>query len=396
MPLNHTRIEALKPKDKPYKVADERGLSLYIQPNGSKWWRFRYRVDGHEKTISLGTYPDISLAQARERREEARKQLAVGIDPSAKRQEDKQEKEIVDSHTFEVWVEKWYQHWADGKTDGHARQTLLRLQQNVLPIIGKKPISGISSDDIADIVRVVANRGALDLATRAYQTISMVFRYAIAHSKESRCRANPAAFMRPSDIIASHKKQNYARVDVTELPQLLMDIDNSATTPITRIAIKLMSLTFVRTSELIESAWAEFDLEARQWRIPASRMKMKTPHIVPLSRQAIALLSVLKDFSGHTPLLFPNHNDHSRSMSNNTILKALERMGYKGRMTGHGFRGIASTSLHEQGFDHQHIELQLAHSERNEVSAAYNHALYLPQRSLMMQAWADYLDKLRL
>lgn len=193
-------------------------------------------------------------------------------------------------------------------------------------------------------------------------------------------------------MLASRQKQNLARIDGKELPELLRHIEAYKGAATTRLAIKLMAMTFVRTTELIGARWSEFDLDTARWDIPADRMKMKTPHIVPLAAQAVNLLKTLHLITGHSVMLFPGERDHERSMSNNTILKALERMGYKGRMTGHGFRGVASTMLHEMGFDHAHIELQLAHQERNEVSAAYNHATYLSQRARMMQHWADYLD----
>jgi integrase len=241
------------------------------------------------------------------------------------------------------------------------------------------------------MVKAVAQRGALDIAKRCLQMCSQVFRYAIAHGKAAR---NPATDIRPSDILPARVKENYARIDAKELPALLRKIEGYQGTPTTRLAIKLMALTFVRTTELIEARWEEFDLAAARWDIPAARMKMKTPHTVPLSSQAIQVLQVLQEVTGGRVLLFPGERDHDKSMSNNTILKALERMGYKHRMTGHGFRGIASTVLHEQGYDHAHIELQLAHMERNSTSAAYNHALYLKQRAAMMQGWGDYLEGL--
>jgi integrase len=220
-----------------------------------------------------------------------------------------------------------------------------------------------------------------------------VFRYAIAHGLASR---NPVTDIRPADILPSRKKTNYARLDARELPGLLRKIEVYQGSSVTRCAIKLIALTFVRTSELIGARWDEFDLAAGRWDIPAERMKMRTPHVVPLSAQAIELLRTLHTITGHSALLFPGERDHEKPMSNNTILMALGRMGYKHRMTGHGFRGIASTILHEQGHEHAHIEIQLAHQERNQVSASYNHATYLPQRATMMQQWADYLDKLRI
>jgi integrase len=248
----------------------------------------------------------------------------------------------------------------------------------------------IEAPELVGMTKAIEQRGARDIAKRALETTGQVFRFAIAHGYATR---NPASEIRPSDILKSTRKVNYARVDARELPELLRTIEVYQGTHVTRLALKLMSLTFVRTSELIGAKWAEFDQETARWDIPSERMKMRTPHIVPLSRQALDVLATLRTLTGQRELLFPGDRNARKSMSNNTILKALERMGYKGRMTGHGFRGLASTILHEQGYNHEHIELQLAHAPRNAVSAAYNHALYLEPRAKMMQGWADYLEQ---
>jgi integrase len=240
------------------------------------------------------------------------------------------------------------------------------------------------------MANAIQDRGALDIAKRALETVGQIFRYSIAHGYSKR---SPSSEIRPGDILKSTRKVNYSRVDARELPALLRNIEVYQGTHVTRLAIKLMALTFVRTSELIGAKWAEFDLEAGRWDIPAERMKMRTPHIVPLARQALDVLEMLRDLKGQSEWLFPGDRSPNKPMSNNTILKALERMGYKGRMTGHGFRGLASTILHEQGYAHDHIELQLAHAPRNAVSAAYNHALYLEPRAKMMQEWADFLER---
>ncbi|MDG1096231.1 MAG: site-specific integrase [Methylophilaceae bacterium] len=269
------------------------------------------------------------------------------------------------------------------------------MEADIFPSIGKLPINEIEAHEVVETIKAIAQRGALDIAKRSHQMMGQVFRYAIAHNKEIKATRNPANDIKPSDIIESSHKQNYARVELKELPAFLRALDASNSQALTRLAVKLMGLTFVRTSELINAKWDEFDLDEKQWRIPAERMKMKTPHIVPLSMQALQTLKDLQLISGHHENVFPNQNNHTKNMSNNTILKAIEVAGYKGRMTGHGFRGLASTALHEHGFDHQHIELQLAHQQRNQVSASYNHALYLKQRTKMMQHWADYLDELK-
>lgn len=393
--LTDVAVRNYRPKDKPYKVAAGRGLHLLVKPDSTKFWVFRYRFEGKENSLSMGRYPDVSLANAEERVRASHKSISEGKDPSEKRKDAKAKKLASQANIFSLWADKWWQHWHKDKSPRHADYVKRRIDADINPSIGNLPINEIEAYLVVKTIKAIAERGALDIAKRAHQTIGQVFRYAIAHSNESQVKRNPASDVKPSDIIESRPKTNYARVELKELPQLLRDIEISKSQPLTRLAIKLMTLTFVRTTELIEAKWSEFDLDEQQWRIPAERMKMRTPHIVPLSRQAIQVLEQLKTISGHYALVFPNQNKHSRPMSNNTILKALEIAGYKGRMTGHGFRGLASTALHEQGFDHQHIELQLAHQERNQVSAAYNHALYLKQRTNMMQQWADYLDELK-
>lgn len=389
MPLTDTAIKKLKPSDKPVKVSDERGLYLLVNPSGSKLWRWKYRFDGKEKVLPLGQYPDISLAQAREAREDARKLLALGNDPMAQRKAQKIARRLAVEDTFAAIAKKWWESWKAARSDSHTLYVWRRLEADIFPAIGARPIAEIEAPELVAMMKKIEERGALDIAKRALQTCSQIFRYAIAHGAAQR---NPAVDIRPSDVLASRKKENYARVDARELPQLLRKIEVYNGSTITRVAIKLMSMTFVRTKELIGARWAEFDLDAARWDIPSERMKMKTPHIVPLSTQAVTLLRSLHTLTGHSALLFPGERDHEKPMSNNTILGALDRMGYAGQMTGHGFRGLASTLLHEQGWPHEHIELQLAHQERNQVSASYNHALYLQPRAKMMQAWSDFLD----
>jgi integrase len=259
-----------------------------------------------------------------------------------------------------------------------------------LPSLGSLQTDQITAPDIVAMVRVVEERGARDVAKRALETTGQIFRYAVAHGYATR---NPAADIRPRDILKASQKTNYARIDAKELPHLLRQIEIYPGTHVTRLAIKLLALTFVRTGELIGAKWAEFDLEGARWNIPAERMKMRTPHIVPLAAQSLEVLAALHQLAADSVWLFPGDRNHKRPMSNNTILKGLERMGYKGRMTGHGFRGLASTILHERGYQYDHIELQLAHAPRNAVSAAYNHALHLERRTKMMQDWADFLEQ---
>lgn len=371
---------------------DGQGLYLEVTEAGGKYWRMKYRHGGKEKRLALGVYPDVSLAHARKARDQARESLAKGDDPAQLKREAKLTRAMNDANTFELVARQWHAHWKGPKSPRHVDYVLRRLEADVFPALGGRPVASVTAPALLAMAKGIEARGAVDIAKRSLQTCGQIMRYAVAHGLIER---NPAADVKPSDALKPQKKENYARLDAKEMPELLRKIEAYQGTPHTRLAMKLMALTFVRTGELIAARWDEFDIEARQWRIPAERMKMKTPHIVPLAPQAVEVLQILQTASNGRALLFPGERDHEKPMSNNTILKALERMGYKGRMTGHGFRGMASTMLHEQGHAHHLIELQLAHQERDQVSAAYNHALYLADRAAMMAAWADTLDKLR-
>lgn len=388
MMLSEGKCKSAKGKEKAYKLSDGGGLYLYVSPAGSKLWRWKYRYEGKEKLMSFGRYPEITLAQAREIHRGHRATLAAGIDPMAERQQERQ----AEQRTFKRVAELWREHWRVGKTAKHDADVWRRLEADVFPAIGDVPVEELTAAQVRDCVKAIEARGALDIAKRQLQKCSQIMRYAVANDLVGR---NPVADVAPSDILPSRKKRNYARVQARDLPQLLRDMDAYVGGEHTRLALQLMVLTFVRTGELIGAKWAEFDLSARRWDIPAERMKMRTSHIVPLSKQAYAVLEKLKAISYGREYVFPADTGKPTHMSNNTILYALYRMGYRGRMTGHGFRGVASTILHEQGWPHEHIEIQLAHQERDNVSAAYNHALYLEPRTKMMQAWADYLDALR-
>ena len=392
MALTDTAIRNAKPGAKPVKLFDAAGLYLLVQPTGSKLWRLKYRFGGSEKLLALGAYPDVPLRGARERRDAERRKLADGIDPGQARKADNAAKKVAAANSFEAVARAWWANWSPTRSARHADQVLRRLEADVFSEIGTIPVASITAPQILAVSIKIERRGAVDIAKRAYQTCGQVLRYAVAHGLAER---NAAADVKPSDALKPTRKENYARVDVKDVPELLRKIDGYDGSVYTRLALRLMALTFVRTSELIGARWKEFDLDAAEWRIPPERMKMKTPHIVPLSRQALAVLIDLDKLRAGRALLFPGEHDHDKPMSNNTILFALYRMGYHSRMTGHGFRGIASTILHEQGHRHDLIELQLAHQERNSVSASYNHATYLPQRRKMMQAWADHLDRLR-
>jgi integrase len=390
MELTDTAIRRSRPSEKPYKLADGKGLYLLVNPSGSKLWRWKYRHEGKEKLMPFGAYPDVSLADARVRHAEARRLLAAGSDPMVQRKVKKEAVIESQENAFSAIAALWFDHWKVNKSSRHVDATRRRLEANVYAAIGDRPIALIEPPELVAMVRAIEARGAGDLAKRALETVGQVFRYAIAHGYT---RRNPVPEFKPSDVLCPTKKVNLARVDAKELPQLLRAIEVYRGKVLTRLAMKLLALTFVRTSELIEARWAEIDFEDRRWNIPAQRMKMDTPHIVPLARQAIEVLELLRSLTGSGELIFPGDRDPMKPMSNNTILLALDRMGYRGRQTGHGFRGLASTILHEQGYAHDHIELQLAHAPRNAVSAAYNHALYLEPRAKMMQEWADFLER---
>jgi len=365
------------------------GLFLWITPPGGKLWRWTYRFEGKQKLMAFGNYPDVSLAGARERHVAARALLASGVDPMAQRKAEKIAVREASENSFASVAARWLEHWQEGKSPRHVETTRRRLKSNILPTLGQRPIAEIEAPELVTMVKMIEDRGARDVAKRALETTGQIFRYAIAHGH---ARRNPASEIRPRDILKAARKVNYARIDAKGLPDLLKQIEIYPGTHLTRLALKLMALTFVRTSELIRARWEEFDLEAARWDLPAERMKERRPHIVPLSKQALEVLDALRTLSGNSKWVFPGDRK-AKHMSNNTILKGIERMGYKGRMTGHGFRGLASTILHEQGYAHEHIELQLAHGDRNAVSAAYNHALHLQARAKMMQDWADFLEK---
>lgn len=396
MALTDTAIRTVKPSDKRFKMYDRDGLFLLVNPSGSKLWRWRYRFDGKEKLMALGEYPVVTLAQVRERHFAARKKLAAGTDPMAERKADAEAKhrenearEREHENSFENIARKWWEWWAAGKSPRHADYVLRCLEADVFPTFGHKFVDAVIAADIRQLMLGIERRGARDVAKRAHETTGQIFRFAIAHGMAKR---NPAADFKPSDILPEAREENFSRVDAKELPDLLLKMENYKGDALTRFAMRLMAFTFVRTSELIEAEWPEFDLENARWDIPAERMKMETPHIVPLSQQSVAVLRAVRLLTGRGRFVFHGANDKSKPMSNNTILFALYRLGYKGRMTGHGFRGLASTILHENDFAEEHIELQRAHQRRSKVAAAYNHAKYLGQRTAMMQWWADYLD----
>lgn len=397
MALTIREIENAKPAGKPYKMTDGGGLCLLIAPSGAKLWRWRYYFDGKEKMMAFGEYPVVSLKEARDLHFEARKTLAAGSDPMAERkaeaeakQKETEARQREAENSFEKIGRKWWAWWSVGKSPRHVDTVMRRLEADVFPVIGHKFIDAITAPDIRELILPIEARGARDVAKRAHETIGQIFRYAIANGLATR---NPAADFKPRDVLKPAEEENFARVEAKDLPALLLKMWEYDGDILTIYALQLMAYLWVRTSELIEAEWPEFDLDGARWEIPKERMKKKRPHIVPLPAQAVAILRILHWRTGRGKKVFPGANDKEKTMSNNTILFALYRLGYKGEMTGHGFRGVASTVLYDSSqFEEDWIEMQLAHVQRNKVKGAYNHAKYLKQRTVMMQWWADYLD----
>lgn len=392
MPLTNPEISNAKSLEKPYKLADSGGLFLLIQPNGSKYWRLKYRFVGKEKLLALGVYPKMTLAEARASRNMAKDLLKDGKDPSEEMSSKaKKQKNILRAdNAFESVALEWYQKQKNIWVAHHAADVKRRLEINIFPDLGKRPIAEIEAPDLLATVRKIETRGAYDLAHRVLAVAGQIFRYGIA---TGRCKRDPTPDLRGA--LTPHKKLHQAAVKSEELPDLLRAIANYDKTgdKLTRLALQLLTQTFVRTNELIGAEWQEFDIESALWIIPAGRMKMKTEHIVPLSHQSISILEELRIIGCGSRFVFPGRN-RDKPISNNTLLFALYRLGYKGKMTGHGFRAVASTALNEMGFRPDVIERQLAHCERNEIRGAYNRAEYLPDRKRMMQTWGDYLDSI--
>ena len=386
--LSDAKIRNTKPRTKPYKIVDGEGLFLLIMPSGSKYWRLKYFFAGKEKLLALGVYPEITLADARERRAQARKVLAAGNDPGEVKKEAKRVAILKSANAFEViareWFEKRKHEWASTSAD----TMLNRLEQHILPILGKRPVAEITAPEVLAMLRTVEDRGSLETARRLMKMCGQIFMYAIATGRAER---NPVPDLRGA--LKTPVVKHHAYLKANDLPLYLENLDSYDGSLQTKLALRFLLLTFVRTKELRGAQWTEIDWGKADWRIPAERMKMRELHIVPLSRQAIAILRELQTHTGNRQYIFPNQHNPSAFMSENTMLYALYRMGYHSRTTGHGFRSTASTILNEHEFRADVIERQLAHSERDTVRAAYNYAQYLPERRKMMQWWADYLDE---
>lgn len=388
MALNEKALRALKPREKPFKVSDERSLYLLVSPSGTLCWRLKYRIAGTEKVLALGTYPDVSLKEARDRRDEARKLVAAGGDPAVKRKAEK----IARADTFSAIAKEWLDLQRKKFSPATITKAEWTFDELLNPYIGSRPIREITPPELLAALRKLEARGKHETAHRTKQRAGQVFRYAIATGRADR---DPSADLKGAlaPVVVRHHP---TITDPKGIRDLLRAIYAYRGQPATEAALKLAPLVFVRPGELRKAEWTELDLDGGEWRIPAHKMKLPEQHIVPLARQAVAILRELKITKGSGRYVFSCLRGEDRPMSENALTAALHRMGYTGdQMTWHGFRSLASTQLNEQGFESDWIEAQLAHSARDDVRAAYNYAKYLPQRRKMMQAWADYLDELR-
>ncbi len=393
MPITDAAIRKAKPRSKPYKMFDSGGLFLLVTPNGGKWWRFKYRFANKEKLLSLGTYPDVSLKDARDRRDIERKKLASLIDPAINRKAVKAAWLGNQANTFEIVAREWLGQKAKIWAASNTTKTTRRLEIDAFPWLGSRPIADITAPELLAVLRKTEARGALGTAHRVLQTAGQIFRYAIATGRATR---DPAADLRGA--LQPVKGGHFAAVtDPKAIGALLSALYDYQGSTVTRSAIRLAPLVFVRPGELRQAEWKEVDFEKAEWNIPAARMKMREPHLVPLSRQAIEILKELHLLTGRGRFLFPSPITNLRAMSDNAILTAMRRSGIsKEEMTGHGFRAMARTVLDEVlHIRPDYIEHQLAHAVRDPNGRAYNRTAHLPERRKMMQQWADYLDGLR-
>ncbi len=391
MPLTDTTVRTAKAKDKQYKLSDSAGLYLLVQPNGKKYWRLKYYFAGKEKLLSIGVYPVVSLSEAREKSLLAKKQLTNNIDPSEHKKEQKLKNSVNAENSFKNIAIEWHNNQKHRWTVRHAIYVFRRIEADVFPTLASRPINEIKAPELLAVLRLIETRGAIDIAHRVLQTCGQIFRYAIA---TGRAESDISADLRGA--LKTRKKENYSRLETKELPEFLSKLEEYDGELQTKLALKFLLLTFVRTGELRGARWEEIDFAKKEWRIPAERMKMRELHIVPLSAESLEILKELQIINGHKEHLFPNRNKPMTFISENTLLYAIYRMGYHLRATVHGFRATASTILNEHGFKPDVIERQLAHCERNKVRASYNHAQYLPERREMMQWWADYLDNINI
>ena len=386
--LTDSLCRSLKPKDKNYIQTDGHGMGIEVYPNGNKYWRLRYRIAGKPKLISLGVYPEISLKEARDKALELRKLIKEGIDPSIQRKKEKVESREKVENTFEKIAMEYLKKKEAILSLRYQKNIFKRLRMNIFPVLGSMPIKDITSQNLLNVLRGIESRGAIETAHRISQEVGQVFRYAIA---TGRAEHDITADLRGA--ITPAKETHYAYFSEKELAEFLKKLEIFKIALNTKLAWKLLILTFVRSGELRGAKWDEFDFEKKEWRIPAERMKMKEQHIVPLSEQTLKILEEIKSISLGSELLFPCRTDITKPISDNTLSKALRDNGYRGLATPHGMRATASTILNENGFPADVIERQLAHCERNKIRAAYNHAMYLSERRKMMDWWGNYIEE---
>lgn len=372
------------------KLADGGGLYLELLESGNKVWRLKYRINGKEKRLTIGKYPLVALKDARKARDDAKSQLLANVDPSEQKRLKKLTSQINSDNHFEGVAREWHEKKAEGWTKTHALALMKRLEADIFPKIGHRPIAEIEAPELLAVLRLIEKRGAVEVAQKAKQTCGQIFRYAIA---TGRAKHDPSADLKGA--LKTRKAKNHAYIKEGDLPEYLTRLEAYDGDRLTKLGLKLLLLTFVRSAELRGAMWQEINWDKAEWRIPAERMKMKEEHIVPLSTQALGILREVQGISGNREHIFPNNVTPNKMMSENTLLYALYRMGYHSRATTHGFRSTASTILNEHGFRPDVIERQLAHGERNKIRAAYNHAEYLPERREMMQWWGDYTHLVR-
>ena len=385
--LTDAHVRKIKPLEKKKRYADEKGLYLEVTPSGGRFWRLKYRFNGRESTLTIGSYPEVSLAQARRTRDGARVQLYKNIDPNAAKNDRLQQTD--ENKLFKTLAMEWMEDRKAVIKENTYLRDLSVFEKDIFPVLGDVPIDQIKGKDVVACAKKIEARGAQEMAKRSIPLVGRIFRFAI---RKGLIENDPTPHLQ--EALKPRKVKHMARLDISEFPPFLERMDRYHGNPVIKTALQLMTLTFVRTAELRMMEWDEIDFDNKLWRIPAERMKMALPHIVPLSRQAIELLESLLQHTGRKQYVFYNHST-AKPMSSNAILCVIRTMGYNGRMTGHGFRGLASTTLHEQGYKHDAIEIQLAHRVGNAVSQAYNHAQHLEYRTKMMQDWSDYIDSLR-
>ncbi|HID8413249.1 TPA: tyrosine-type recombinase/integrase [Serratia marcescens] len=386
MRLNDMQIRRAKSGTKSYTLGDGLGLSLLVEPNGNKSWRFRYRFGGKPKMISFGVYPTVTLAEARKKRDEARRIVGEGRNPSDIRKEQKLAQQVGDGNTFEVIAKEWHQLKLARWSAGYASGIMEAFRNDIFPYVGHRPISEIKPLELLNVLRKIEARGALDKMRKVRQRCSEVFRYATA---TGRAEFNPAADL--SSALEAHQSKHFPFLVASEIPDFLVALEAYSGSKLVQLATKLLMITGVRTIELRAALWEEFDLVNAIWEIPAERMKMRRSHLVPLSQQALDILQELKVMTGNYSYVFPGRNDPNKPMSEASINQLIKRIGYGGRVTGHGFRHTMSTILHEKGFQSSWVEMQLAHTDRNTIRGTYNHAVYIDERREMLRFYSSII-----